>query len=129
MSFSVRNKCSTRRVAWWLIAAFLFQLTLPVVAQAATRGSGAVQIPFCTMQGTKLVTLADEIDGSQQQASSTQLCPFCLLQHLAQISLPVAGGLWPALKPATHTWALPPSLPPHQLTRFSLTPIRAPPRA
>lgn len=129
MSLSFGYSARKRRIAWLLLASFLFQALLPVLAQAASSQSNEGQLPFCTMQGAKFLTLAGDTGEAPEIASSTQLCPACLLYHLAQVSLPVTEGLLSLARFGKDSWFPRENTRAQDIARISHTAIRAPPHA
>lgn len=120
-----------------MIVSFLFQVALPVLAQAASTSVDDRQLSFCTLQGNKFISpaialvdaLVDDSGEAPDVTSSTQMCAFCLLSQMLQCALPVAGGLGPLAGQQYQPWFAASRIDLYSRARFTLTPIRAPPRA
>lgn len=137
MLFAMRHRRHTAHYAWALIAAFVLQTAMPLLAQAAAQDHGQGkenQITLCTMQGPKLVTLASvagagDTEQSEGVASPSQWCPACLLHHLAHAALPSTEGLTPFAIAQQTGWEPNTYNRVHDHTPINLALIRAPPHA
>lgn len=134
MPYTFSHPRHKARLASLLIAAFLFQAAIPVLAQVGSTLAGnnqaeENQITLCTMQGPKLVTLSNGPEQQEEVASSSQWCPACLLHHLPHTALPPMGGLATLAVSHKTGWQPTANTQLHRHTRLTQTPIRAPPHS